>query len=208
MKILRDECGAASANMYTVHNDKLQAVIIDPCDSFLAEMHINSLSLSVKAILLTHAHYDHASALNEIMNLAHGAQSFIHRLDSRILEDPTMNAAELFGVYDFSARCTNLIDDNDLITAGDFRIKAIHTPGHTPGSVCYLIEDCIFTGDTLFCGNIGRCDLYGGSYRNMSMSLKRIAELDPALRVFPGHGPSSTLEYEMKNNPYLSKNFN
>lgn len=208
MTVLCDECGVACANMYTVYNDNRQALIIDPCDAFMAEMHINRLSLTVKAILLTHAHYDHASALCDIEKIVPGVPSFIHIFDGPLLSDPSKNVAQLFGIPDFSAKCSVYIEDKDIITAGDFSIRVIHTPGHTPGSVCYLVGDNLFTGDTLFCSNIGRCDLYGGSYKNMSESLKKVKSLDPLLKIYPGHGPSTTLKFEIENNFFLSDDSN
>ena len=93
--------------------------------------------------------------------------------------------------------------DGDFVTAGGLRFQVLATPGHTPGSVCLLCENVLFSGDTLFAGSYGRTDFLGGSSRDMAASLKRLSKLPPETRVLPGHGASSTIEEELRTNPYL-----
>ena len=98
---------------------------------------------------------------------------------------------------------TDTYRDGDVVTAGGLRFQVLSTPGHTPGSVCLLCENVLFSGDTLFAGSYGRTDFPGGSSRDMAASLKRLSSLPPETRVLPGHGPSSTIEEELRTNPYL-----
>ncbi|MCL2068516.1 MAG: MBL fold metallo-hydrolase, partial [Oscillospiraceae bacterium] len=95
------------------------------------------------------------------------------------------------------------LNDGDIIEADELSVYVMHTPGHTLGGVCYITGDVIFSGDTLFCGDVGRCDLYGGSYPTMKRSLAKLCELEGDYAVYPGHGQSTTLEYERKNNRYI-----
>ena len=98
---------------------------------------------------------------------------------------------------------TDTYRDGDFVTAGGLCFQVLATPGHTPGSVCLLCENVLFSGDTLFAGSYGRTDFLGGSSRDMSASLKRLSKLPPETRVLPGHGASSTIEEELRTNPYL-----
>ena len=149
-------------------------------------------SATLEAILLTHAHFDHIGALKNL-RAATNARVYIGEADK---DDPSRMCHDLL-TY------TDTYRDGDFVTAGGLRFQVLATPGHTPGSVCLLCENVLFSGDTLFAGSYGRTDFLGGSSRDMAASLKRLSKLPPETRVLPGHGASSTIEEELRTNPYL-----
>ena len=117
---------------------------------------------------------------------------------------PELNLSALFNLDYHSPRADRLLEDGDEIVFGKVGLKVIHTPGHSPGSICLLGEKEIFTGDTLFAGGVGRTDLIGGSFQKLTYSLKhKIMILPDWLKVYPGHGPETVLGYEKRTNPYL-----
>ena len=95
------------------------------------------------------------------------------------------------------------VKDNDTLKVGDLKLKFIHTPGHTPGSMCIKVQNHMLTGDTLFAGSIGRTDFYGGDYKKMEKSLKKLVKYDDDTNIYPGHGPNSTLKVEKMTNPFM-----
>jgi glyoxylase-like metal-dependent hydrolase (beta-lactamase superfamily II) len=150
--------------------------------------------LAIKMILLTHAHYDHANRVGDMAD-ATGATVYVHKEE--------VNEIKNKGIEKIKT-----IKDGDEIKIGKIKIKVIHTPGHTPGSVCFLINNKkLITGDTLFVENIGRVDLPEGDAKIMSESLKKLKKLDDNIEVYPGHDygskQSSTIGYEKKNNYHM-----
>ena len=149
--------------------------------------------LNVKIILMTHSHYDHSDALKEIAD-ATDAIVYVHEM-----EESEVKKLEISGI--------KAIKDNDEIKIGKIKIKVIHTPGHSPGSVCFLVDNKLITGDTLFVGNIGRTDLPGGDVKIMTESLKKLKKLDDDIEVYPGHDygskKSSTIGHEKKHNFHM-----
>ena len=131
----------------------------------------------------------------------------IHKLDSECLSNPKRSLAEWGGCEQKSVSADRLLQDGDEIMLGETKIKVMHTPGHTPGGVCYIIESerTIFTGDTLFSLTAGRTDLVGGDDFMLISSLKKIAGLDGDYKVYPGHNRSTTLDYERTHNRYLRR---
>jgi hydroxyacylglutathione hydrolase len=149
--------------------------------------------ISIKIILMTHTHYDHTHSLKKIAD-ATGAAVYVHKAE--------LNAVKKLGINKIK-----VISDNDIINIGKIKIKVIHTPGHTPGSVCFLINNTkLITGDTLFVESIGRTDL-GGNAGEISTSLKKLKKLNDSIEVYPGHDysskPSSTIGYEKKHNYHM-----
>lgn len=180
--------------------------IIDPggkdsTDKILSLCSANGIT--IKYILLTHAHFDHMLSL-EALRTATGAPLALHRYDADSLGDPSLTYMEQFGgIHEGCTAAEILLDDGDTLTLGDTVLEVLHTPGHTVGSVCYKTDGAIITGDTLFHSGIGRCDLYGGDDRAMEQSLKRLASLNGDYKLYPGHGATTTLERERASNIYL-----
>lgn len=157
---------------------------------------------SLKYILLTHGHYDH---IGGVQSLKHhfGGDIVIHAADEICLSDGDASLASGFGIEQNNVTADTVIADGDELTLGEHIIKVIHTPGHTRGSVCYLVEDMIFSGDTLFRGTVGRTDFPGGSFDEMMKSLSRLSALGGDYKVYPGHEENTTLERERLYNPYM-----
>lgn len=165
--------------------------VIDPgWDSGAILSAAGEAKLRIEKILLTHAHFDHMGALAEIASET-GAPIYVH----------SSEASDVGGDLK-----TVVTEDGTEIKLGSFKIECIHTPGHTPGSQCFLVGDNLFTGDTLFVDGCGRVDLPGSSPPEMLSSLNRLSKLDPATKVWPGHdygGLESTIGKLMETNPYL-----
>ncbi len=215
IKVVCEACGPLSANMYLLIREDKQALLIDPSDAALARAMLEESSLTAAAVLLTHGHFDHTAPIEELRRLPGNPPVFLHRLDLPLLDDPQKNASALVGCprrlgCSSSSDCSNVlgleitpIDADGILPIAGFSVMALHTPGHTPGSVSYLTEGCLFSGDTLFASGIGRCDLYGGDPRAMQASLQKLAALDDSLPVYPGHGSATKMAFEKRYNPYL-----
>ncbi|MBE6825906.1 MAG: MBL fold metallo-hydrolase [Ruminococcus sp.] len=154
------------------------------------------------AILLTHGHYDHIGGV-EAVREATGAPVYIHEADAPMLQDASRNLAAHITMAPYrNVKEYVIVRDGDEITAGERVFRVLHTPGHTSGSCCFLTDDILLSGDTLFRGSMGRTDL-GGNPAEMRRSLKQLASIEEDLRVYSGHGDQTTLNYEKKTNPYL-----
>ena len=159
----------------------------------------------VKYILLTHGHFDHIGYVGTIKRETN-AKIVISRQEASCLSEPEKSLSHMFfGKKLESVIPDILLEDGDTLNLGSSEIKFILTPGHSSGSGCYIVDEKIFTGDTLFCLFIGRTDLPTGSYREMVKSLKRLSELEGEYYIYPGHGEASMLSYEKNFNPYLKQ---
>lgn len=189
---------------FTVDENSREALVIDPGGDFeKLKDAVVSKNLKIVKILLTHAHFDHILALESMRELT-GAPLLIHRDDADLLCDPEKNLMLRFSGEDKTPKPAEiLLSDGDAVTFGSCSLKVMHTPGHTPGSICLISEDTIISGDTLFRESIGRYDFPGGDYSVLMSSLEKLKALDFDYRVLPGHGASTHLQYEKENNLYL-----
>ena len=165
----------------------------------------------VRALLLTHGHHDHIKYVNEWQDAYPTAKIFFSSNDRDLLGNGYMNCSYMEGyevIYDFKYSNLAGMYGQNLVKEEDISIKVYETPGHTMGSVCFLVtidgEDMLFTGDTVFRGSVGRTDMPGGSGKDIMESVKRISKLDPGLKIYPGHGPDSTIGDEIRFNPFFS----
>ncbi len=192
-------------NCYVVGNQEGGiGIIIDPGDNAADIMRrVAELKLSIKYIVLTHGHIDHIGALKEVKE-ATGAQVAVHSADANMLQDKTL--AFLLGMrMPKQPEPDILLDDGQKIEVDGLALTVLHTPGHSQGSVCLLGEGVLFSGDTLFQEGIGRTDLPGGSYEAILRSIKtKLLTLPEETKVYPGHGPPTTIGEEKKFNPFLS----
>lgn len=161
-----------------------------------------TMQMKVQAILLTHGHFDHSGGA-EALRKQTGAPVYVHELDAPMLTSGKASFADMFGLPYEPVKEYRTFRDGEILTFGDLSLKVLHTPGHTAGSVCFVGEDVLFSGDTLFRGSIGRTDI-GGDRMQMRDSLVKIAALPGDLRVLPGHDRESTLDRERQYNPYLA----
>ena len=171
-----------------------EAAVVDPGweikkISEIAKKH----DLNIKFILITHSHYDHIDKVKEMAD-ATGAVVYVHKEDLDEIKNKGVDKIKTIG-------------ENDEIYVGKIKVKVLHTPGHSPGSVCYLVENKLITGDTLFVENIGRTDLPGGDPRVIAESLKKLKKLDEKIEVYPGHDygsvPHSSIAHEKKYNLHM-----
>ena len=186
--------GSYQTNCYIVYeDDSPECIVIDPGyepDTVLRA--IRGVKKNLAAILLTHGHFDHVGAV-KILAADTDCKVYIHENDLSL--PATLTAGPLYYTHTYG--------EGDVLTIAGVTIRVLHTPGHTPGCVCLLVEDNLFSGDTLFRDSCGRTDLPGGNGAEIFKSLRRLAALPGDYRVLPGHGMETTLEEERENNPYM-----
>ena len=186
--------GAYQTNTYLVWEETSDTcVVIDPGyepDTILAEA--KKLGKEIAAIFLTHGHFDHVGAVRELVAEV-GCPVYLNEADLSMPQQ--MTAGPLYYTHTYG--------EGDFVEMAGLAFKVLHTPGHTPGSICLLCENVMFSGDTLFWGSCGRTDLPGGSWATIQKSLKRLAAISGDFKVYPGHGDATSLDFERKMNPYM-----
>lgn len=195
--------GSFGANCYLVKVDNA-AIVIDPFDvDRRIEDFFNDNKEKPKYILLTHCHFDHILGADKLRE-KYNAQIVIGEYDAEGLLDTSISLSTWAGHKQEPFSADMLVKDGEKIKFGSDEIEVIHTPGHTAGSVCYKIEDVIFTGDTLFKSNIGRTDVPTGNYSAIIESINKLKSLSlKDIIIYPGHGGSTTMKKEIENNPYM-----
>ncbi len=205
LKIYKYTVGAMGTNCYlAVDEESRETLVVDPGgEAERLRDAILSKELRPVALLLTHAHFDHLLALQPLRDCFR-LPLLLHREDAPLLSDPDRNLMRRFSGEDTPpAPADRLLGEGDTVAFGGCSFRILHTPGHTPGSICLLSEDTLLSGDTLFRESIGRYDFPGGDYDALMRSLERLKALPADYRVLPGHGPSTRLQYEKEHNLYL-----
>ena len=188
-------------NCYAVSlNDSV--FLVDPGE-FAPELEhfLTENGQKVKYILLTHCHFDHIGYLDRAAKLCPDAKIVISKEEEAALNNPQINLCNLFAGENVIKKSDVTVKDGDILPFGEKDIKVIATPGHTEGSVCYLLDDNLFCGDTLFKESYGRTDLPTGDVYKLISSLKKLSHLDEKIAIYPGHGESSTIRREKLYNP-------
>lgn len=200
MKIETIYLGGYACNSYILTDEKSgEVAVIDPA-FFTPQMKakIETIKDKVKYILLTHRHFDHLLGVFGVKKMCKNAKVAIHTLDADGLRSKEKSLYTSFAVElpheQTESEPDILISDGDEITLGELTLKVMHTPGHSAGSIMYIVGDVIFSGDTIFDGSIGRCDLETGSMHDMRMSLRKIRDMKGEYTVYPGHGNSMKMK--------------
>jgi hydroxyacylglutathione hydrolase len=199
--------GLLEVNCYILGDEETkEAVVIDPGgdeQEILDSLQYHNLTL--KLIIDTHGHFDHVDA-NQPLKEATGAQIAIHAADAQMLSKPSMEALFFTGNRLRTSEADILLQEGDVLTFGSYRLKVLHTPGHTPGGISLVLEDhpLVYVGDTLFAGSIGRTDFPGGDFNTLINGVRqKIFPLGDHFTVYPGHGPVTTIGQERKYNPFF-----
>ncbi|WP_339228120.1 MBL fold metallo-hydrolase [Oceanobacillus sp. FSL K6-2867] len=205
MKVKGMPLGPIGTNCYIVYS-KGNALLIDPgAEADKIKAFLEREKLRVQAILLTHAHFDHIAALDEIRK-AVGADVYIHENELSWLSDPQMNGSYKLLGNEIVMKPADFTFNIGPMKIGDFTFEVIHTPGHSPGSVSLIFDqdEFIISGDVLFYHGIGRTDLPGGNMKEIEASIKnKLYQLNDSCTVYPGHGPQTTIGEEKQNNPFV-----
>jgi glyoxylase-like metal-dependent hydrolase (beta-lactamase superfamily II) len=211
LRILNYVLGPLNTNAYVIYDvSTLEALVIDPAtDEILPKIsNLISSGLKVVGIIATHGHADHVCGVKGLRELV-GCRFMLHELDVEVLKESVEWALEWGIDISFNdVRPDILLKGGEVLRLGSAEIQIIHTPGHTPGSITIYIPSSkvLFTGDTLFKESVGRTDLPGGSWDKLVNSLRMlITRFERDVVVYPGHGPSSTIGYEVDNNLYVRR---
>ncbi|MCI9626968.1 MAG: MBL fold metallo-hydrolase [Clostridia bacterium] len=208
MQVHRMAVGPMETNCYIIADEKTnEGAVIDPgADGSLILDKIETLGIKLQYILLTHTHYDHIGAVAQLKR-ATGAKLAVSEEDAAGLTDGRWNLSAYGGSPVEAAEADILLKDGDELLwgrDGKQSIQVLSTPGHTKGGVCFLCGGELFSGDTLFAGSVGRSDFPGGSMDTLVQSIKtKLMPLDDGVRVYPGHGPTTTIGRERAGNPYI-----
>ncbi|MBR1826988.1 MAG: MBL fold metallo-hydrolase [Clostridia bacterium] len=206
LKLTYFQLGMLPTNVYLGVNEETgNGFLVDPAvyepqvEEVMKEIGIKNLQY----ILLTHGHFDHILGVNEFKKNHPEAKVVIHKEDEAFLTDTKLSHSMMHGLTQEPITADVLVEDGDVLAFDDNEFKVVHTPGHTRGSVVYLLDDLMFSGDTLFQLSCGRTDFPESDPAAMGPSLQKLAALDGNYHVLPGHNAFSELDFERKNNPFM-----
>lgn len=197
-------CGYVFSNCYVISNDKNECIVIDPGQMFAYNYNKITSMYKVKAVFLTHGHFDHIDGIGYFKNI----DIYIGSADKNMIYDSKEALYDYFNStrsYNPDEVSVKVVNDKDVIEIDDFKIKCISSPGHSRGGMVYDINGDLFCGDTIFNMAIGRTDFPGGNLTTLKSSIKKLFSLyDDSTILYPGHDDSTTIGYEKMNNPFLT----
>ncbi|MCX8007059.1 MAG: MBL fold metallo-hydrolase [Coriobacteriia bacterium] len=203
MIVQRLVIGPLETNCWLISGDGRHLVVVDPAGESMRLLGVIGERI-VEAVVLTHGHFAHIGAAAAVAAQT-GALLAVHELDADAITSADRNGGRIFGFEVEAPAADRRLVEGDAVEAAGVRLEVLHTPGHTPGSLCLLAEGHLFSGDTLFAGSIGRTDFPGGDARAMSRSIARLAALPDDTVVHPGHGPDTTIGRERRINPFFPR---
>ncbi|MCK4325997.1 MBL fold metallo-hydrolase [bacterium] len=198
--------GPLGANCYLAADEETrEAIIIDPgAEGEKIQRLIEKERIIPAYIVNTHGHIDHIGANGYLKGRLDGIKISIHEADAKMLTDSAQNLSDWAGGMELLPSADILLKDGDEVSFGKLSLRVVHTPGHTPGGICLLIDEKVFTGDTLFAGSVGRTDLPGGSMDLLRTAIReKLLTLPDGTIIYPGHGPLSTIGEERASNPFI-----
>jgi glyoxylase-like metal-dependent hydrolase (beta-lactamase superfamily II) len=196
--------GQLSTNCWIAGHEDGPLIVIDPAGE-PARITAALAARDVAAVVLTHGHFDHVGGVASLVEET-GAPLIAHEADAADVTDPARNGGMLFGFTDAAPAPDRTVVDGDVVEAGEAAFRVLHTPGHTPGSICLLCEGHLFSGDTVFAGSVGRTDFPGGDGRALRASIEaKLLPLPDDTVVHPGHGPDTTIGRERAVNPFFPR---
>ncbi len=196
--------GPLRSNCYVIYDENTNDAIVVDVGGEPSELieYVKNKNLKVHYIIITHSHFDHILGIEKFKEWS-GAKVVANENAPELLIDPEKNLSTVGYCDNVSIKADILVSDMQELKAGSIDVRFFHTPGHTPCAMCIEVGDLLCTGDTLFKGTMGRCDLYGGSLKTMYKTLFRIYNFEKNYTILPGHEDSTTLDYERENNRYL-----
>lgn len=201
--------GPIQTNCYLIADSQKRCLIVDPGEEGKKLInHIEKRKLKPQAVILTHAHFDHIGAADEMRD-HYKIPVYVHENEAKWLLDPALNGSQFFAIGEMVRLkpADNFFAAEGSITVRDFSFEIFETPGHSPGSVSFYFQEegVVVAGDALFQGSIGRTDLPGGNHQQLLESIhKKLLSLPEDTQVLPGHGPITTIQSEMDSNPFLN----
>lgn len=202
MKVISEKFGSMDNNCCLIIDEKTNQSALVDCNEFSQKMIDMIGDTDLKYILLTHGHFDHIIGVKGVKE-KYGAEVVISKEDEVMLSSSKLSLAAFCNAPQNNVEADVIVKDGDELTLGETKIKVMSTPGHTSGSVCYIAENSIFSGDTLFYCSCGRTDFPSGSPKEMMSSLRKLKALNGDYKVYTGHNNLTTIDFERKNNPYM-----